>query len=59
MGWPWWGPSVVELLLEWGPMGATVCDIVDGGVLDGVVVLTHWVGRGCVVFVNDRGRMLL
>ncbi len=34
-------------------------DVADGGVLDGVVMFSGWVGRGCVVFVVERERMLL
>ena len=39
----------------WGP----VDDIADGRVLDGIVVFSSWVGRGCFVFVVERGRMQL
>ena len=35
-------PSVLELLLGWGTVG----DIADGGVIDGVVMLSDWVGKG-------------
>ena len=55
MGWPWLRPSVVELLLGWGP----VSDIADGGVPYGVVMLSGWVRRECVVFVAKRGMLLL
>ncbi len=55
MGQPQWRPSVVELLLGCGTVG----DIADGGVLDGAVMLSGWVRRGCVVFVVERGRILL
>ena len=33
-------------------------DIADGGVLDGVVLFSGWVRRGCVVFVVERLKML-
>ncbi len=33
-------------------------DIADGIVLDAVAMLSGWVGRGCVVFAAERGRML-
>ena len=29
--------------------GVTVGDIADGGVLVGVVMQSHWVGKGCIV----------
>ena len=45
IGLPHLRPSVIELLLGWGTMG----DIVDGGVLVGVVMLSRWVGKGCIV----------
>ena len=38
-------PSVDEFLLGWGTVG----DIADGGVLVGVVMLSRWVGKGCIV----------
>ena len=37
-------PSVVQLLLGWGTGG----DIADGEVLVGVVMLSRWVGKGCI-----------
>ena len=37
--------SVDEFLLGWGTVG----DIADGGVLVGVVMLSCWVRKGCIV----------
>ncbi len=45
IGLPQLKPSVVELLLGRGTVG----DIADGEVLVGVVMLSHWVGKGCIV----------
>ena len=44
MHWPQWRHSVVELLVGWNPVG----DIADGGIPDGVVILSGQVGRGYV-----------
>ena len=35
----------VELLLGWGTAG----DIADAGICFGVVMLSHWLGTGCIV----------
>ncbi len=38
-------PSVDQFLLGWGTVG----DIADAGVPVGVVMLSRWVGIGCIV----------
>ena len=42
----------MKLLLGLGPVG----DIADGGVLDGMVMLSGWVVKGFIVFVAKRGK---
>lgn len=45
----------LEFLLRWDPVG----DIVNRGTLDYMVMLSGWVERGCIVYVDRIGKILL